>query len=63
MTKNPVVFLTLFIVGALVMFLFDNWFTLTVGIALQIAAVVVGLFTVAEPEFLEGDRGESAPEK
>lgn len=55
MTKNPLTFLGLFIVGALTMFLFDHWYTLLLGMALQVAAVVVGIFVIAEPEFLEGD--------
>jgi hypothetical protein len=55
MTKNPLIFLSLFVVGALVMFVFDNWFALTLGLVLQIAAVVIGVFTVASPEFLSGE--------
>lgn len=58
MTKNPLTFLALFIIGALTMFLFEAWYTLLLGMALQIAAVVVGIFVIAEPEFLEGDAKE-----
>jgi TM2 domain-containing membrane protein YozV len=62
MTK-PATFIVLFLVGALVMFLFDQWYTLLIGAALQIAAIVTGVFVVATPEFLEGDSGETATEK
>ncbi len=52
---KPVTFLVLFIVGALTMFAFDHTLTLLVGMALQIAAVVVGLFVVLTPDFLGSD--------
>ncbi|MFT4049412.1 MAG: hypothetical protein QM648_06175 [Solirubrobacterales bacterium] len=54
MTK-PITFLALFLVGAATMFVFDEWYTLLLGMVLQIAAVVAGIFTIATPEFLEGD--------
>lgn len=52
---KPVTFVLLFLVGALVMFAFDYTLTLIVGMALQVAAVVLGLFVVLTPGFLEGD--------
>ena len=52
---KPVTFIALFVVGALTMFLFDHTLTLLVGMALQIAAVVVGLFVVLTPDFLKGE--------
>lgn len=62
MTK-PATFIGIFIVGAIVMFAFDSTITLFVGMALQVAAVVLGIFVIATPEFLIGDRGEGAAEK
>lgn len=56
MTK-PGTFIALFLVGAIVMFAFDHTLTLLLGMALQLAAVVLGIFVVATPEFLEGDKG------
>lgn len=53
--RNRIVFVALFVIGAGVMFLFDNAFTLTLGMLLQAAAVVFGLFTILTPEFLSGD--------
>jgi hypothetical protein len=53
--KSPYLFLVLFVVGAGVLFLFDFWWTILTGVALCLAAVVVGVFTIAEPEFLDGD--------
>ena len=60
--KKPATFIGLFLVGAIVMFAFDNPFTLALGMLLQLAAVVLGIFVVAEPEFLEGDSGSAPPE-
>lgn len=54
MTK-PATFITLFIVGAVVMFAFDSAVTLLLGTLLQLTAVVSGVFAVASPSFLEGD--------
>lgn len=51
-----VAFMLLFVVGASVMFFFDHWTTLLIGMALQVAAIALGAFTVAAPEFLERDR-------
>ncbi len=51
-------FLARFFVGAFVMFAFDSVFTLSLGMLLQALAVVAGVFTVATPEFLSGDRDD-----
>lgn len=51
-------FVVLFVIGAGTMFFFDHWATLLVGMALQVAAIVLGLFTIATPDFLEGGRSE-----
>jgi multisubunit Na+/H+ antiporter MnhC subunit len=53
--NRPLAFIAIFVVGALVMFLFDAWFTLLIGMTIQIVAVVLGIFEIARPEFLEGD--------
>jgi hypothetical protein len=56
--RRPVAFIALFIVGALTMFAFDATLTLLLGMALQVAAVVLGVFTIATPGFLGGDADE-----
>lgn len=58
--NKPATFIVLFLIGAAVMFVFDNTFTLLIGMILQLAAVVLGVFAIAEPGFLTADRG--APE-
>lgn len=62
MTK-PATFIALFVVGALVMFAFDYTATLFIGMVLQLAAVVAGVFAIAQPEFLKGDREVDVAEK
>lgn len=52
---RPIVFIAVFLIGAATMFLFDSTITLLLGMALQVAAVVIGVFTIATPEFLGGD--------
>lgn len=52
---NRYLFLIVFVVGAFTLFVFDEWFTILAGVVLCIAAVVLGVFTIAEPEFLDGD--------
>jgi hypothetical protein len=51
-------FIGVFILGALTMFLFDAWYTLLLGMTIQLTAVVMGLFEILQPEFLEGDDDE-----
>ena len=58
--NKSLAFIPVFIVGALVMFLFDNWYTLLVGMIIQVVAVVIGIGAIATPEFLAGDLEESA---
>ncbi|MGK2877900.1 MAG: hypothetical protein ACSLFF_04925 [Solirubrobacterales bacterium] len=53
--KNPYLFLIVFVVGAAVLFLFDFWLTLLIGVLMCVGAVVLGVFAIAEPEFLDGD--------
>jgi Ca2+/Na+ antiporter len=47
------------VVGAAVTFLFDTTFTLTVGIVLMLCFIVLGVFTIATPEYL----GEDEPDE
>lgn len=53
--KKSLAFIAVFVVGALLMFLFDTWYTLLAGFAIQMTAVVMGAFAIATPDFLEGD--------
>lgn len=53
--NRPLTFIALFVVGAFVMFAFETTLTLLVGMALQVAAIVLGVFTIATPEFLSAD--------
>jgi hypothetical protein len=53
--NKSLAFIPVFIVGALVMFLWDNWYTLLVGMIVQVVAVVIGVGAIATPEFLSGD--------
>jgi hypothetical protein len=46
----------LFVLGVAFIFPFTYPVTLAIGVAFLVAFVVYGLFTVASPEFLEGDR-------
>jgi len=53
------------VIGGGLLFLFDVPVTLTLGVVLLVAFVVLGLFTIATPAYLEGlgDSGASeAPE-
>lgn len=58
--KNPLLFLALFALGAALLFLWEYTLTILLGVALQLAAVVLGVFTIAEPGFLSGDDEASA---
>ena len=44
--------------GALLMFLFEEWFTRLAGVLGLFAFIVLGVFAIASPPFLEGDREE-----
>jgi hypothetical protein len=49
----------LFALGAALVFPFEYWYTLLVGIGFFLASIVSGVFSVASPEFLEGDENPS----
>ena len=53
--KRPPLFVIVFAVGAAVLFVFDFWLTILIGVAMCLAAVVLGVFTIAEPGFLDDD--------
>lgn len=53
--KRPAAFIAVFVLGAAVMFIFDSTLTLLAGVILQTAAIVLGVFAIATPEFLSGD--------
>lgn len=48
-------FIFLFVLGAAVMFVFDSSVTLALGMLVQAAAIVLGVFSIATPEFLSAD--------
>lgn len=56
---NRLAFIAVFVVGAGVLFVFDHWFTILAGVVLCFAAVVIGVFTIAEPGFLDGDGSDA----
>jgi hypothetical protein len=47
--------LILFGLGSVILFFFDATITITVGVLLLLAAIVSGVFAVANPSFLSGD--------
>ncbi|MGH2907083.1 MAG: hypothetical protein ACRDKI_10000 [Solirubrobacterales bacterium] len=48
--------LLLFVIGVGFLFPFDYPVTLALGVGFLVAFVVYGVFTIASPAFLEGDR-------
>lgn len=58
--RRPLTFIALFAVGAFVMFAFETTLTLLFGMTLQVAAIVLGVFTIATPEFLTADAAPDA---
>jgi hypothetical protein len=54
-TRLPVIALGCFVLGVLVMVPFHAWYTLTLGVALLVAAIVTGVFAIATPEFLSAE--------
>jgi hypothetical protein len=48
------------VVGALLMVLFDAWFTHLIGVLCLFAFIVTGVFAIASPPFLEQDREEGS---
>jgi hypothetical protein len=59
--NKALAFIPVFIVGALVMFLFDVWYTLLIGMTIQVVAVIMGIGAIATPEFLSGEAEELQP--
>lgn len=53
--NKSLAFIPVFVVGALLMFLFDNTWTLLGGFVVQVAAVCMGVAAIATPAFLEAD--------
>jgi hypothetical protein len=53
--NKTLAFIPVFVVGALLMFLFDNTWTLLGGMIIQTAAVCMGVAAIAAPAFLEAD--------
>ncbi len=58
--NKPLAFIPVFIVGALVMFLWDSWYTLLIGMVVQVIAVVIGLRAILTPEFLSADADDNS---
>jgi hypothetical protein len=42
-----------FLLGVALMIPFEQWFTRVPGVAALFAAIVIGVFAIARPEFLE----------
>lgn len=53
--SKSLAFIPVFIAGALLMFLFDNAWTLLGGMIIQTVAVCMGVAAIATPAFLEAD--------
>lgn len=53
--NKSLAFIPVFVAGALLMFLFDNAWTLLGGMIIQTVAVCMGVAVIAAPAFLEGD--------
>jgi hypothetical protein len=53
--KLGFVALACFVVGVLLMIPFEAWFTRVLGVAALFAAIVVGVFAIATPEFIEDE--------
>jgi hypothetical protein len=47
-----------FVLGVLVMVPFESPITLTLGVLLLFASIITGVFAIASPAFLSGDRDE-----
>jgi hypothetical protein len=60
--NKSLAFIPVFLVGAMLMFLFNNVWTLLGGMIIQVVAVCMGVAVIATPAFLEGDAedGEAA---
>jgi predicted cobalt transporter CbtA len=55
--REPLVVATLVAgaLGALLLILFEEWFTRLLGVLGLFAFIVAGVFAIASPAFLEGD--------
>ena len=49
-----------FVLGVLVMVPFESPITLTLGVLLLFASIITGVFAIATPDFLGGERDEDA---
>lgn len=56
--NKSLAFIPVFIAGAMLMFLFDNAWTLLGGMIIQTVAVCMGVAAIAAPAFLEADDDE-----
>ncbi|MGH2958217.1 MAG: hypothetical protein ACRDKE_01315 [Solirubrobacterales bacterium] len=61
--NKALAFIPVFIVGALLMFLFDNTWTLLGGMIIQVIAVCMGVAAIAAPAFLEADADDSVDDE
>jgi hypothetical protein len=43
------------VAGSLLLFLFEHWFTRLLGVLSLFASIVLGVFAVADPAFLEDE--------
>jgi len=55
MTRLPLLALSSFGLGVLLMIPFEFWFTRLFGVLALFGAVVLGVFAIARPEFLEAE--------
>ena len=53
--RAPLVVLIAFALGIGLMIPFEEWFTRLVGVGFLLAAIVGGVFVIAEPRFLSSD--------
>lgn len=50
--------LALGVLGVVIMFPFDAWYTRLIGMALLVAFVITGVFLIANPAYLSRDSAE-----
>lgn len=55
MTRLPVIALGCFVLGVALMIPFEAWYTRVLGVGALFAAIVVGVFAIARPDFLEDE--------
>jgi hypothetical protein len=56
--NKTLAFIPVFLAGAMLMFLFDNGWTLLGGMIIQTVAVCMGVAAIAAPAFLEADAAD-----